>query len=50
MTPAGPAMTMGVFVVNWLLLGGSKRQADHDFLRSRLNIKGPFKVSGHDSL
>ncbi|KAK6180853.1 hypothetical protein SNE40_008830 [Patella caerulea] len=38
----GPAMTWGMYAVNWLELGGNKNHADELFLRGTKNVQKPF--------
>ncbi|KAK7507084.1 hypothetical protein BaRGS_00001935 [Batillaria attramentaria] len=47
-TPKGPAMTWGMFAVNWLRIG-EKAKADDAFFRGTYNVKGPFKIWTEDA-
>ncbi|XP_071079962.1 protein-glucosylgalactosylhydroxylysine glucosidase-like [Haliotis cracherodii] len=42
-TPGGPAMTWGIFAINWLQLG-DKVKADSLFQRTILNVQKPFYI------
>ncbi|XP_046585029.1 protein-glucosylgalactosylhydroxylysine glucosidase-like [Haliotis rubra] len=42
-TPGGPAMTWGIFTINWLELG-DKVKADSLFQRTILNVQKPFYI------
>ncbi|KAK7104585.1 protein-glucosylgalactosylhydroxylysine glucosidase-like [Littorina saxatilis] len=47
-TPSGPAMTWGIFAINWLRLGRNDL-AEKTFYQGTWNIQEPFKVWAEDA-